>query len=146
MKTRTIIEELTQADLVDLLCTATYGSQWLEIYAPDREGVEIEEKDCREDVWAKCLLAGKTIECTDLYSEGEWNYGKLPHKIDDSGYVVYSVTLQDIKNGLQECADGNAGSWCLTCFNTFRENDGGLDNPQAEYLMQIILFGELIYG
>ena len=146
MKTKTEITEITHEDLVNLLCTATYGSSWLEIHAPDREGIVKEDGDCREDIWAKCLLAGKTIECTDLYSEGEWNYGELPHKIDDSGYVVYSVTLQDIIKGLQKCADGEGGSWCATQFRLFQEDAGNLDLEGAEMLMQIILFGELIYG
>lgn len=146
MKTKTIITELTQEELVDLLCTATYGSLWLSIWAPDQDDAGINFEDCEEDRWAKVLLAGKKIRCTDHYAES-CVYGENEDiNICEEGEVEYNISLQDIKDGLQKCADGDAGSWCLTCFNTFRENDGGLDNPQAEYLMQIILFGELIYG
>lgn len=154
MKTKTIITELTQEDLVDLLCTATYGSMWLSCYAPDRKGVNITEGDCMEDVWAKCLLAGKKIYCIDHYAEYGETHGTLPHKNDEDGNTAYLVSLQDILDGLQKCADGtfidadndHAGEYLLSCVNTFKENDGGMDNPQAEALMQIILFGELIYG
>lgn len=147
MKTKTIITELTQEDLVDLLCTATYGSSWLNIYANDREGIVVEEKDCREDIWAKCLLAGKKITCVDYYAEGE-HYGPIEDytfgKEDEE--CEYQVGLQDIINGLQKCADGLAGSWCRTCFGHFAEGEGNLDLTEAEMLVQIILFDELIYG
>ena len=149
MKTKTTIEELTQENLVDLLCTATYGSFWLEIYAPDREGVDIAEEDCLEDVWAKCLLAGKKIYCIDHYEEDE-----------EDGKPTYLISLDDIKEGLQRCADGtfhvNASNYndygnadrryISECYRHFCEDDGEMDNPEAEALMQIIIFGELIYG
>ena len=159
MKTKTIITELTQEDLVNLLCTATYGSDWLDCYAPDRQHIVEEEGDCREDIWAKVLLAGDKIICTDYYAEGE-TYGDLESKIVGLGNAEYSVSLQDIINGLQKCADGtfshtnyddadngdNEKSWIAKCFQHFKEDTGEMDNPEAESLMQIILFVELIYG
>lgn len=156
MKTKTIIEELTQEDLVDLLCTATYGSSWLEIYALDQDGCGIVREDCAEDRWAKVLLSGKTISFVDHYAE-EIHYGELPYEIDRAedgdGNVTYEVSLKDIINGLQRCADGtfkvngkHEREYMFNCFDTFKESDGGMDNPQAEALVQIIIFGELIYG
>lgn len=159
MKTKTIITELTQEDLVNLLCTATYGSNWLACSAPDRTGFTKEDNDCLEDIWAKSLLAGHKIDCVDYYAEGEV-YGTLEHDIDDEDNVVYRVSLQDILDGLQKCADGtfihtnynesengdNEKSWIAKCFQHFKEDTGEMDNPEAESLMQIILFGELIYG
>ena len=150
MKTKTIIEELTQEDLVDLLCTATYGSSWLEIYAPDRMGIVVDDNDCREDVWAKALLAGRKIHCVDYYAEGD-AYGTLEHETDDEENVIYHVSLQDIYEGLTKCADGtfkdaNVNNWVADCFNHFKDGEGEMDNPQAEALMQVIMFGELIYG
>ena len=152
MKTKTIITDLTQEDLVNLLCTATYGSNWLSCYAPDRDGVEITESDCAEDVWAKCLLAGKKISCIDYYAdEGEY-YGTLEHETEEDGQTTYHVSLQDIINGLQKCADGTFteseeyGEWISKCFRNFQNGGYDMDNPEAEALMQIILFGELIYG
>ena len=137
MKTKTIIQELTQEDLVNLLCTATYGSDWLDCYAPDREGVNITEEDCLEDVWAKCLLAGERIQCFDYYAEGD-TYGGLDWGIADNGEVFYWVSLQDIIDGLQKCADGN--------FKADDDESVDMDQPEAEALMQVIMFGELIYG
>lgn len=154
MKTKTIITDLTQEDLVNLLCTATYGSNWLSCYAPNREGVEITESDCEEDVWAKCLLAGEKIKCYDNYSyKGDNIYGNLEWGIDEGdGTTYYWLSLQDIINGLQKCADGTFteseehGEWISECFRELQNGGYNLDQPRAESLMQIILFGELIYG
>ena len=159
MKTKTIITELTQEDLVNLLCTATYGSSWLSCYAPDKKEVGITDEDCLEDEWAKVLLGGKSIICTDYYAEGEC-YGNLPCNIDEEDNAEYTLSLQDILDGLQKCADGTFShtnydeadngdtekSWIAKCFQHFKEDTGEMDNPEAESLMQIILFGELIYG
>ena len=153
MKTKTIITELNQEDLVDLLCTATYGSSWLDITAPEKTGCDIKEEDCREDVWAKALLAGHKVKCFDYYAEGEV-YGPLGKVIKKDGTGVYFVGLEEIKKGLQACADGtfkaNDGDaeYLAICLNRFlnREEECEFDNPTAESLMQVIMFGELIYG
>ena len=154
MKTKTIITELTQEDLVNLLCTATYGSNWLDCYANDREGVDITEEDCREDVWAKCLLAGKRITFVDYYAEGE-HYGELPYTFGkEDEECEYSVSLRDVINGLQKCIDGtfrdaekfSERGFIQRCFNDFAHDGDNWDYFEADALMQIILFGELIYG
>lgn len=156
MRTKTTITQLTQEDLVDLLCTATYGSNWLDCDAPVRTGIKVEETDCREDIWAKALLAGHAIECTDYYAEGE-AYGTLPHTMDDDENVTYKVTLEDVKRGLQACADGtfkigygdgdSERAWLNECLYHFSDSDRmEMDQPEAEALMQIIMFNELIYG
>ena len=153
METKTIITELTQEDLVNLLCTATYGSNWLACSAPDRTGFTKEDNDCLEDIWAKSLLAGHKIDCVDYYAEGEV-YGTLEHDIDDEDNVVYRVSLQDIINGLQKCADGTFKDadkyadrgFLARCYNDFVNDGDNWDYVEADALMQIILFGELIYG
>ena len=145
MKTKTTIEELTHDDLVDLFSTATYGSFWLDISAPERTGIVVDENDCREDIWAKSVLAGHKLKVYDHYAEGE-RYGELGGVIKEDGTAVYFVGLKEIKDGLQKCADGQAGSWCATTFRLFQEDAGNIDQEQAEMMMQIILFGELIYG
>ena len=154
MKTKTIITELTQEDLVNLLCTATYDSNYLACYANDRVGVEISENDCREDIWAKCLLAGKRITFVDYYAEGE-HYGELPYTFGKEDYECeYSVSLQDIINGLQKCMDGtfkdaekySDKGFVARCFSDLANDGDNWDYVEADALMQIILFGELIYG
>ena len=161
MKTKTIITELNHEDLVDLLCTATYGSSWLECNAPDREGLDVTEQDCLEDVWAKALLAGKKIECIDHYAEGEHYGPNENYAIDpDDESCEYTIGLEDIINGLQKCMDGTFKhgddeygvrdvKWMKKCFAHFSDPEQGrmeMDNPEAEALMQVIMFGELIYG
>jgi hypothetical protein len=160
MKTKTIITELTQEDLVNLLCTATYGSDWLNIYADFRKREKVAtEDDCREDIWAKILLAGDKVSCTDYYAD-ESVYGNLAHKIDEEGNVIYELSLQGILDGLQKCADGtfkvassnynnygeNERKFVARCYNDFVNDGDGWDYTEADALMQIILFGELIYG
>lgn len=154
METKTIITELTQEDLVNLLCTATYGSNWLEIYADFRKRAKVATKgDCREDIWAKILLAGDKVSCTDYYADG-CVYGDLAHKIDEEDNVIYELTLQDIINGLQKCADGTSKDadkyadkgFLARCYNDFVNDGDNWDYVEADALMQVILFGELIYG
>lgn len=147
MKTKTTITDLTHEDIVDLLRTATYGSSWLEIWAPDREGLDIEDLDCREDVWAKALLAGKKIECIDHYADGEV-YGDLG-VIDEDEVGIYRIDLSRVIDGLEMAFDGafpdGAGvkDWARECARHFLT--GELDKPEAACLMQIIMFGDVIY-
>lgn len=149
MKAHTTITDLTQEDLVDLLCTATYGSSWLECYAPDREGLAITEEDCREDVWAKALLAGKKIECIDHYAEGEV-YGSLG-RVDEDDDGIYLISLSDVLAGLESAINGtypdeaDTKAWARECAQHFIAGEGELDLPEAECLMQIIMFGDVIY-
>lgn len=156
MKTKTTITELTQDDLVHLLCTATYGSKWLECSAPDCEGVDISCDDCREDIWAKCLLAGKPLGCINHYADGVI-YGDKGNAVvsDEDGdeSVCYLLYLEDFIDGLQKCVDGTFKTesayekqYMFSCFNAFKEEAGFLDMPMAEDIMQIVMFGEIIYG
>ena len=154
MKTKTEIIELTHDDLVNLLCTATYDSNWLSCYAPDRDFVENLPDTCREDIWAKCLLSGRKIEFTDYNAEEGEYYGTLEHYTDEDGKTTYIVSLQDIKDGLQKCADGTSKDadkyadkgFLARCYNDFVNDGDNWDYVEADALMQIILFGELIYG
>jgi len=148
METKTTIKELTHEDLVNLLCTATYGSSWLDCYLTDIEGVDFGDDDCREDMWAHALLAGKRIMCVDYYAEEE-SYGTLDHETDEDGNVCYFVTLEDIKDGLQKCADGTAfkyGNFLKRCYDDLANESYNFDQVEADALMQVIVLGELIYG
>ena len=153
MKTRTIIEELSQEDLVNLFSTATYGSLWLGIRTGETTGVEKSDNDCQEDTWAKAVLAGHKLKVTDYQAEGE-KYGNLGCVIKKDGTAVYFVGLEEIKKGLARCADGDFKEDCSgtisyvrECFNHFADKDSmQMDQPEAEALMQVIMFGELIYG
>lgn len=148
MKTKTIITEINHDDLVNLLSTATYGSSYFDVVKKKKDyyGTELEdENDCREDALAKILLAGKPVYVLDYYSEEE-AYGNLPHEWDEKrGAMKYTVTLEDIKNGLQKALDN--GGWDAECASDLiNDNSYNLDLTEAENLLQIITFGETIYG
>ena len=116
--------------LVDLLCTATYGCDWLEIKTLKSERFMDEEVEesvrdgwCREDRWANRLLKGGHIVCIDYEEESR-----------------YELTLDDIKRGLEKARDGEAvRDWADFC----EEND---DYFTCNNLMQVCIFGEVIYG
>ena len=118
--------------LVALLCTATYGSDWLEINTLKserfmEEDVEQSVRDywCREDKWAYRLLKGGHIVCYDY---------------EDDDYTRYELTLDDIKRGLEKARDGEAvRDWA----DFVNEND---DYYTCNNLMQVCIFGEVIYG
>lgn len=148
MKTKTIITEITHDDLVNLFSTAVYGSDYFDVEEnkKDYKGTELEdESDCCEDVWAKVLLSGKPLYVFDYYSE-EVAYGNLPHKWDKKcGAMRYTVTLEDIKKGLGKAIDN--GGWDAKCASDLINEDScDLDLYEAENLLQIITFGEGIYG
>ena len=158
MKTKTTITELTHDDLVELFSTALTGSSYLG--ADYDESTEYDEDDCFEDILANILLHGGSIKVTDYYADG-CVYGSLPHEYvdnDDEGEVVYVLTLDDIKRGLERAADGtfNAGNdkWteqtkrsARVSFDSFMDEDCcEFDLVRADILMQIIIFDEIIYG
>jgi hypothetical protein len=148
MKTKTIITGITKDDLVNLFSTAMYGSSYFDVVKKKKDyyGTELEdENDCREDTWAKVLLSGKPVYVLDYYSEEE-AYGKLPHEWDKKhGAMKYTVTLDDIKKGLQKALDN--GDWDAKCaFDLIDDDSCDLDLTEAENLLQIITFGEAIYG
>lgn len=147
MKVKTIITEITHDDLVNLLCTATYGSSFFDVVKSKKDyyGTELEdENDCREDTWAKVLLSGKPVYVLDYYSE-EAVYGKLPHVWDERlAAMKYTVTIEDIKNGLQKALESRG--WDFKCAMDLINEEGDFDLTEAENLLQIITFGEAIYG
>ena len=148
MKTKTIITEINHDDLVNLFSTATYGSSFFDVVKKKKDyyGTELEdENDCCEDTWAKILLAGKPVYVLDYYSE-ECAYGNLPHEWDEKrGAMRYTVNLDDIKKGLQKALDN--GDWDAKCaFDLINDDACDLDLTEAENLLQIITFGEAIYG
>jgi hypothetical protein len=150
MKTRTIIEEFSHEDLVDLLCTATYGSEYFACRIPkgNYKGTDLEnENDCTEDKWAKVLLAGKTLYVYDYYAEDETDFfGNLPHKWkEDEQAMRYTITLEDIKKGAQQVLDSK-NNYDKKCMQDWMAGEGDMDLCEAENLLQLFVFGEAIYG
>lgn len=150
MKTETKITGVTHDDLVNLFSGATYGSEWLSIGTPlgTSNGL-VTETDCREDVWAKVILAGKNLFFYDYYAVDEDDFnGDLPHKWtkngDGDGRMRYEFTLEDIEKGISKCLDN--GGWEAECANDLINKSENLDLYEAEAIMQVIVFGEIIYG
>lgn len=125
--------------LVDLLCTATYGSDWLEIITLKSErfmedDVEQSVRDgwCREDKWAYRLLKGGKIVCYDWYDNDDLEF-------EENRPARYELTLDDIKRGLEKARDGEAvRDWA----DFVNEED---DYYTCNNLMQVCIFGEVIY-
>ena len=154
MRTKTTITEITQEDLVYLLSTATYDSNWLSctIAKGTRDKLDIQLFDCREDIWAKALLAGFPIYFTDHQAEGETYGGRGTVNDDEEGSAVYRITLDDIKEGLAaafdgdfEPADEDECELGAKCAMHLRDETCDFDNVEAEILAQIIMFGSIIY-
>ena len=150
MKTKTTISDINLEDLVDLFSTALYGSQNFgadykkEDYnqCPDKS-----ENDCFEDKLAKILLNHGVVYIYDRYAEMEDDfYGDLHHHWDEEFQVMeYTVSLKDIEVGIQMALDN--GGWSAECArDLINHEEGNLDLPEAEEILQWILFGESIYG
>ena len=156
MKTKTVIAELSQEDLVKLLSTATYGSgRWTCTIAKGcRQLLDIQPGDCREDVWAKALLAGFPIFVTDHDAEGETygDRGTIDHDDEDES-AIYTVRLEDIAAGIGSAMDGDIApgdedevEFASRSAIHLRDDSGEFDAIEADALMQIICFGSLIYA
>ena len=137
MKTKITVTELNHEDLVNLLSTALYGSNWFAASYDKKiyESLTETEGDCFEDVLADMLLAGHKITITDYYAEGE-SYSKKCVGFDDDA-AEYEVTLKDFlhtastKSGfklVEEVLDGDGDFWTADAF------------------LQRVVFGEEIYG
>lgn len=141
MRTTDWINNIDHEALVDLFSTALSGSTYLACdYEPHPD---LEDCECIEDKLAKSLLNGREIFLIDAEAEGE-SYGNLPCETSDDEYMVarYTVTLEDIKEGLYRASRKEPKA-----FASFMDRDNSdWDYCSADTLMQVILFGELIYG
>ena len=149
MKIETKITEITHEDLVNLFATATEGSNFFDVKKrkADYYGTPLEsETDCREDTWAKVLLAGKPVFVYDYYAEdGDEFYGILPHTWRPKEQAMrYELTLEDIRKGLERAVSSQTyiSKYTIDLFN----EESSFDLTEAEGLLQYIVFGEEIYG
>ena len=161
MKLKNTVEiiDITHEDLVILFSTALYGSSYLSSeYDKDfHNSIPKDKKKGKyyEDHIADVLLNGGEVYIYDAYSEGEV-YNKngeiIKEEYSDEEYAQYTITLTDIIEGLQRAANGtyktkSDDKFIRQCFNEFAdEYHYNLDMTDADALMQIIIFNELIYG
>ena len=138
--TRANIDNISKETLVDLFSTATYGSDWLEITTLKSERnlddgftEEYLQNRCREDRWADRLLNGGHIVCKDWYDTEENESG-------EDKPTRYIIDLNTLKERLKLARDKEAvRDWC----DFVLEND---DYYTCNNLMQVVMFGEIIYG
>ena len=142
MKTQTTISGITHEDLVNLLSTATYGSDWLSV----EHIAAITDYETFEDGLAEELLSGASIRFCDYNAEDKDDfYGNLPHKWNKKNECMcYIVTLKDIEIGIAKAIDN--GGFENECAQNLIHVPENFDLYEAEAIMQMIVFGELIYG
>jgi hypothetical protein len=155
MKTYTQILNLDHEDLVDLFSTAFYDNPKFSVSIPDSamNFIEHDENDCIEDTMAKVVMATNTtnnkIMIYDQYSEDGEVYGKNAHGFADDGEyktTFYHIGMKEIEKGLQKAANSKDEAERKAFFSfQNRENDSEWDMVMADILMQLILFGEVIY-
>lgn len=135
------IDNIDKELLVDLLTTATFGSDWLEIKTlkAEREldtqfDSDYLDNRCLEEKWADRLLNGGHIICID------WNDYETDDNGNDIDGVRYELTLEDFKNGLIKAKEKDA----IRDWADFVEEKE--DYYTCNNLVQVVIFGEVIYG
>lgn len=129
--------KLTKEQLVDLLCTATYSSDWLGIKTPisEKHLDDIYDEDylktrCLEERWADRLLNGGHIVCVDYYDD------------DDNGRLMrYTLCIEDIESKLSQAAQDKD---IVISYSNWMSGD--YDYYDCNNLMQYVIFGEVVYG
>lgn len=138
MSNRANINNIDKSVFVDLFSTATYGCEWLSVKTLKSERCldEAYDKDyldnrCREEKWADRLMNGGHIICVD-YLDDDIDYNDSP--------AEYRLNLNDIKKGLKKARDGKA----VKAWSNFVSGED--DYYDCNDLMQVIMFGEVVYG
>lgn len=152
MRTHTQVLNLNHEDLVDLFSTAFYGSFNFSADAKaDVYDAHKKEGDCFEDILAKVVLDAKVADekmrVYDLNTEeGDEPTGKLAYGKTEDGILYYYVGMKQIVSGLELAANSSDES-VRKAFMAFanREDDCEWDADCADILMQMIVFGEVIY-
>lgn len=131
--------KLTKEQLVDLLCTATYSSDWLECrvlkseaYLDKKFDKEYLENRCREDKWADRLLSGGKLICID-YADQD----------DEFNPRRYELVLEDFEIRLDEASKSNDEYIARSYLNwKFKQSD----YYDCNNLLQYVMFGDVVYG
>lgn len=142
------IKELTHEYLVNFLSTVFYGSTtFVPVRYDEYKPLEnLGEGDCYEDKMANVLLNGGRIGAIDLEYDDELyvNEGVLA-VVNEDGDAEYRFDLNAVKKGLKKALESDDYSLRLAVFNMLVD-DGSFDAADAELLIQMIIFGEVIYG
>lgn len=142
------VTELSHEELVALFSTSFYGNDYMDatydhdFYHEFRKEHPVNEAQCWEDILADMVI-NSSILVIDNEAVGEV-YGTLPHQDEEDmpdllsdGQIAYKVTYQDILKG---CSTEEGYKLIQDVIS------GEGDFYTAWNLMQIIVFGEIIYG
>lgn len=113
--------------LVCFLADATYSSSWFGVKVSndnDKALVDAanENNDCREEVWADVLLGGGKLHVTDYEEE-----------------KGYEFTLSDVIKGMNKLMRNYPHHYAAI-------KDEDYDYFDVDALLQVIVFGEVVYG
>lgn len=124
MKKEVKVLELTKEDLVTFFSCATYGcGYWTVKIAKNSISIyDLDMNQCIEEIWADVLLKGGKLVITDNEEEKK-----------------YSINMDKVLKGYSKCYEVSP----QTMVNFEEENEDMWDGYN---LMQVILFGEIIYG
>lgn len=119
--------------LTDLLSTASYGSFWFDCAVHEDTPDEVYENakdkwECREDIWADCLLNGGYINICDV-EECE----------EDSDEGQHKIGLDDIVKGFEIVMLKYPKMYAAIMDETY-------DLYDADAVIQCAVFGDLVYG
>ena len=143
MKLEVKIKEISHNELVDLFSTALYSNPAFGCdYSKEEHDKVAVENDCYEDVIAKILLNGGTVEVIDRYSEeGDEPYSQNAYWDDCFENFVYPITLKDVFKGLERASENEYDN---KHFMAFINQEA--DMIDADILLQYICYGKAIYG
>ena len=139
MKTEIKVTAMSHDELVDLLSTALYDSQWF-VASYDREIYEslaCVTGECFEDKLADMLLAGHNITIIDIEADGEKHSDKCVRFEGQYDDAIYEVGLNDFL----EVASTPKG---YKLINEVLSGEG--DYYTADSFLQRVVFGEEVYG
>ena len=143
MKFEVKIQEMSHDELVDLFSTALYQNPAFECdYSKEDRDKVMTENDCYEDIIAKILLNGGSVDIIDKYSE-EYDepYSEDAYWDEDEESYVYPITLEDVYCGLENAAKSqNDNKHFMALIN---EESDMID---CDTLLQYICYGDVIYG
>lgn len=159
--------KINEEQLTDLLATAsseTCGCAWWKpVDEADYKSAEKELSEelkpnaddpiCAEQIWARMLLNGKKLRLLDPESEwhwkghkeGEmlWNWQIRAEKTEPEGGEWHDIGIEDILKGL---LINSIMGYANGCRPTLESVNGDGDFYDADAIIQIAMYGEVIYG
>ena len=139
--------ELTHDDLVNLLSTALSGNDVLSVFISDvnKPLCNDDKSECYEDKCADVLLNGGYISACDLTADGEVYGSVCENYVDEDCDGIYKLTLERIGRGILECLFAEDEYYSKSA-NMFIHESPDFDMEDAYAIMQVCMFGEVIYG